>query len=113
MSPRHEPVPRPLRRSEYRLVFVTRQAAKGWSDLLATTRNAVVDAWEFLTATPTQETPTNHRLRAELATVTHGGRTYERWQHELPGGARLWFYVDADQVCLLDVHTHHPNQTKR
>lgn len=29
-------------------------------------------------------------------------------------GARIWFTVDVDDrvVCITDVHTHHPNQTK-
>jgi hypothetical protein len=27
---------------------------------------------------------------------------------------RIWFTVDVDDrvVCITDVHTHHPNQTK-
>lgn len=37
-------VRRPLKRSEYTIQFATRQAEKGWTDLLGTTRNAVVEA---------------------------------------------------------------------
>lgn len=105
-------VPRPRKRTEYEIQFATRQAQRGWKDLLATKRNAVVDCWDFLTRTPCDESPKNHRLKGQLAVVTYAGRTYERWQHEMPGGARIWFYVDGQVVRLVDVHTHHPNQTK-
>lgn len=113
MSKKSEkPVPRPRKQAEFEIRFATSQAAKGWRDVLATTRNSVVDTWDFLTRTPTDESPRNHRLKGELAIVRHGGSTHERWQHELPGGARIWFYVTAGVVHLIDVHTHHPNQTK-
>ncbi len=112
MSKKSSAVPRPRKKAEYEIHFATRQASKGWQDLLATTHNAIVDAWDFLTKTPDLESPRNHRLKGELATVTHDGRTRERWQHELPGGARIWFFIDGQAVHLIDVHTHHPNQTK-
>lgn len=105
-------VPRPTKKSEYAIVFATNQARKGWLDLSATTRNALADAWDFLTRTPTASSPTCHQLKGSLATMTHAGRTHERWQYELPGGARIWFYVDGATVHLIEVHTHHPNETK-
>ncbi len=112
MSPKPRPVPRPLKRAEHRIEFASRQAEKGWQDLLATTRSAVVDAWDFLTRTPLQSSPRNHTMRGELATLTRDGCTHQRCQHELPDGARIWFYVDDGTVHLADVSTAHPNQTK-
>lgn len=112
MSRRGESVPRPLKRSEFTIRFATRNAEKGWTDLLATARNAVVDAWDFLTHTPMQQSRRNHTMRDALEFVTRDGREYQRWQHELPGGARIWFYVDDHVVWLTEVHSHHPNQTK-
>ena len=93
--------------------FATRQAESGWTDLCATTRNAMVEAWDFLTKTPAEKSETNHQMRAELAIVMRDGIAHERWQHELPGGARIWFYIEEQVVWLVDVHTRHPNQTKR
>lgn len=78
----------------------------------ATTRNALADAWDFLTRTPMASSPTCHQLKGSLAAVAHAGRIHERWQYELPGGARIWFYVEDATVHLIDVHTHHPNETK-
>lgn len=112
MGKRQGGVPRPAKQTEYQIQFATRQAEKGWTDLLTTTRNAVVDAWDFLTRTPKASSEQNHHLKGELATVSREGKVHERWQYGLPGGARLWFYVEARTVWLLDVHTHHPNQTK-
>ena len=48
-------VSRPLRKVEYEIVHISRQAEKGWRDALATHRNAVVEAWERLTTEPTRE----------------------------------------------------------
>lgn len=105
-------VSRPIKKSEYAVLFGTREAEKGWQDLLATQRNAVVDAWDFLTRTPLERSPTNYPLRDDLARVTRNGATFEQWQHKLSGGARLWFYVEDRTVVLVQCHTRHPNETK-
>ncbi len=112
VSKRAERVNRPLKKAEFEIRFATRNAEQGWIDLLATTRNAVVEAREFLTRTPMALTERNHPMRADLEFIQRGGDKYPRWQHELPGGARIWFYVDEGVVWLVDVHTRHPNQTK-
>lgn len=70
MTRRGESVPRPLKRSEFTIRFATRNAEKGRTDLLATTRNAIVDAWDFLTHTPLQQTKRNHTMRDDLEFVT-------------------------------------------
>ena len=65
----------------------------------------------LLTRTPLESSPRNHTMRGELASGARDGRTCERWQPELPGGARIWFSVDAGTVHLVDVSTSHPNRT--
>jgi len=113
---RQERVERPQRKAEYEIRYGSRDAQKGWLDLVATQRGPMVDTWEFLTATPTAVTPTNYTLRGELATIVRDGRSHQRWQHKPTSGgtARVWFYVDetARVVWLEHVHTSHPNQTK-
>ncbi len=86
---RQHGVERPTKGAEYTILFGTRQAEKGWIDLLATQRNAVVDAWDFLTKSPEERLPRNHPLKGELSTLAHGGKVYVRWQHELANGARI------------------------
>lgn len=110
---RQEKVPRPTKSTEFDIVFGSRQAAKGWTDLRATHRSQLADAWDFLTRTPTSITPSNYRLKGELSTVSRAGVTHDRWQHKptLRGGARIWFYVDAHTVVLEQVHTNHPHET--
>ena len=112
MSTRRQGVPRPIKKAEYTIVFATRDAERGWRDVLATQRSSVVDAWDFLTRHPLDLTPSNCPLKGELATVTHAGTTHNRWQHKLTGGARIWFYVEDQSLYLIDVHTRHPNETK-
>lgn len=107
-------VERPLKKTEYKIVFASRQAEKGWRDLRATQRNALVEAWEFLTKSPTAITATNYPLKGQLGTVTRDGVAHTRWQHKPSsrGGARIWFFVVERRVYLENVHTSHPNETK-
>lgn len=105
-------VERPSKSTEYQLVFATREAEVGWRNLCATQRNAVVDAWDHLTRDPLHRTPTVHPLRGELGFIVRGGESHERWQCELSGGARIWYFVVDRTVHLEQVHTRHPNQTK-
>lgn len=114
MAGRRSGVPRPIRSTEYTIVFGTRGAEHGWRDVVAVQRNAVAAAWDRLTADPLAEDLACHALRGELGVVRHSGREWTRRQFELKRGARIWFTVDLDArvVCITDVHTHHPNQTK-
>jgi hypothetical protein len=87
----------------------------GWRNLTATTANALADAWDVLTRDPKANNETCHPLHGDLGTVTVDGARQVRRQYELPGGARLWFYVTdgvPGTVHLLEVHTHHPGATK-
>ena len=56
-------------RAEFELKFISSQAEKGWIDALATSRNAIVDAWDRLTTDPLRDaTPvTQKRLNASEA----------------------------------------------
>jgi hypothetical protein len=109
-----EPVPRPTRKTDFIIVFDSRDAEVGWRDLLAVRRNALADAWDYLTATPLFSTPLNHRLRDDLAFVVRAGERFERWQLKLNhrDGARIWFYVIGNEVRLELIFTGHPNETK-
>lgn len=107
-------VARPTKKTEYTIRFASVGARKGWRDLAATIRNPMADSWDFLTKTPTERTATNYPLRGELGFVQRDGKNLERWQHKptAHGDARIWFYVDGQDVFLEQVHTHHPNATK-
>lgn len=107
-------VERPTKKSEYEIRYASVSARKGWTDLRATIRGPLADAWDFLTRTPLEQTSTNYPLKAELSIVTRDGVDHERWQHKptAAGDARIWFYVDGQVVYLEQVHTRHPNATK-
>lgn len=111
---KHQRVERPTKKGEYELRFASNNARRGWTDLRATARNTLADAWDFLTRTPEARTPTNYPLKPPLDVVTRDGGTHVRWQHKLTvgGGARIWFYVEGRVVHVEQVHTHHPNETK-
>ncbi len=118
MAARGKSVARPLKRSEYELVFAANDAAKGWRDLCATQGNAMADAWDYLTRTPDAARPPHGQLKGRYATVTREGERYTRWQYELSGGARIWYWIEPPtgkgrgRVLLERVTPHHPNETK-
>ncbi|MDV8071396.1 hypothetical protein R4P64_33325 [Rhodococcus sp. IEGM 1366] len=109
-----ELVPRPPKKIEYEIRFATPGARKGWQDLVATIRNPIAEAWDFLTRTPLSTTPTNYPLRGELGTISRGGTIHERLQHKptAKGTARIGLYVHERTVFLEQVHMSHPNETK-
>jgi hypothetical protein len=86
-------VPRPLKKAEFTLAFITTQAEKGWVDCLAAAHNAAVDAWECLTKTPDLESERLYRLKAELATGTYNGMVYDRYQYKITNGGRIWYFI--------------------
>ena len=56
-------------------MFATRDAEKGWTNLLATARNATVVAWDTLTRRPTVPTPPGlYQLKGDYAYGTYNGR---------------------------------------
>lgn len=120
MSKRDSPVPRPIKRAEWEIVFATRDSAKGWSDLLAVARNATVDAWDTLTREPTIESPRLYQLKGDYAYLTYQGRTYARYQYKVTDGGRIWFFVEpapkgtktAGRVLLERCEPGHPKQTE-
>ena len=115
MAAKKTEVIRPTKKTEYLIVFATRQAEVGWRDLRGTTLNSLVDAWDALTDNPIRNDSTCHPLKGDLATISVAGTLHVRRQYELPGGARIWYYVTEGRpgtVHLFDVHTRHPNQTK-
>ena len=122
MSKRESPVPRPLKRTEWEIFFDTRDDQKGWTDLLATARNATTEAWNTLTCDPLTETARLYQLKADFAYLTRNGRTYARYQYKVTGGGRIWFYVDptpkgsraksAGRVFLERCDTAHPKETE-
>ncbi|MFC4222286.1 hypothetical protein ACFOWY_00205 [Lysinibacter cavernae] len=111
---RDDLVARPTKKIEFTIRFATAGARKGWRDLVATVRSPMADTWDFLTRTPTERTPTNYPLRGELQFIQRGTEQHERWQHKptAKGDARIWFYVDGNDVHIEQVHTHRPNATK-
>lgn len=112
-------VPRPLKRTEFVLVFITSQAQKGWVDCLATARNAAVDAWDCLTRTPGLESQRLYRLKGDFATGSYQGVTYDRYQYKITDGGRIWYFIDrtpknkraAGRVLIERCSMAHPKET--
>lgn len=119
MSKRSE-VSRPLKRGEFVLVFISREAEKGWRDCLSGARNAVVDCWECLTTAPDIESERLYRLKADYATGSYDGVTYDRYQYKITNGGRIWYFIErtpqdkrhAGRVLLERCMPGHPKETE-
>lgn len=104
----------------YELRFATREAEKGWVELVATARNAAIRAWDFLAQSPQQVDPERcYPLKGDLAKVTINGVNLTRWQYKPTSGGRIWYAVQPSPkgemrggvVWLERVMTRHPNET--
>ncbi|WP_223622466.1 hypothetical protein [Microbacterium sp. EST19A] len=113
-------VPRPTKGSECEIVFGDNAAERGWRDLGATARNALVDAWDYLTVHPTRfDSSRCYQLKGNLATAVVDGKTLPVWQYKVTDGARLRYAVDEPdpkakkrgRVILLEASPSHPNDT--
>ncbi|WP_433196505.1 hypothetical protein ACQP1G_44450 [Nocardia sp. CA-107356] len=120
MSKRRDAVPRPLKRSEYEIVFITTEAQKGWTDCLAAARNAMVEAWDMLTRERDLQSARLYPLKGQLRYGTYQGRTFERYQYKFTDGGRLWYFIEpaekgsitAGRVSLERCLTGHPKETE-
>jgi hypothetical protein len=108
------PVPRPYRKSDFEIFFTSPKTEKKWNDLFASRRNDLTSAWEFLTNSPTRETPLFDELDGNLATVEFEGMLYQRYQLKLSltHGSRIWYFIVGSHLFIDEVFTSHPNQTK-
>lgn len=112
---RGQSVPRPAKKQDYQLICITRQASKGWVDAISQFRNAMADAWDTLTATPTKvDGQRIYILQGELKYGTYQGQDYLRYQYKVSDAARIWYYVDesAQRVFIHQVHPGHPKPTE-
>jgi hypothetical protein len=109
-----EPVPRPLKKSEYKIYFESNKIRKAWVDLLAVRRSDVSEAWDFLTRNPLKVTPLSHPMRADFRLLIANGVSHQRWQLKLSAtdGSRIWYFVDGQSVFIEKIFTAHPNETK-
>ncbi|MEV6987241.1 hypothetical protein AB0M95_39105 [Sphaerisporangium sp. NPDC051017] len=97
--------------------LVDRQAAQGWSMLLAHARENLDRAWVAITADPRgrDDLARQHRLKFDLRTVKVNGAELEQWQYEVTGGGRIWYAIDDEQrvVWITQAGTGHPRRTDK
>lgn len=117
MPKRGDRVAPPPTQGEWDVRFGTNEAAKGWEELSsAAPRNTAV-AWRLMRTDPGpgpgKPNPRHHRLKADLAAGTHGGRELPQWQIEVTGGGRVWYLLDEDKhtVWMRYASVAHPKQT--
>jgi hypothetical protein len=81
---------------EWRLVFATSDAAKGWGCLCAEAVGNTRRCFEALRRSPDsmRDPDRQHRLRGRLATAMLGGRAYPQWEYEVTAGGRVRYLVD-------------------
>ena len=119
MGKRGGPATRPTKSNEFEILFINSAAAKGWTDLTASAKNALADAWDCLSRTPLNHSERQYKLRAGYSSVAYKGVTYDRWQYKVTGGARIWYLVDEQasgkhrgSVLLERVSPAHPKETE-
>jgi hypothetical protein len=99
------------------VVAVDRQAAVGWSRLLAQVPENLDRAWIAITAAPRsrEDLSRQHRLKHDLRAVKIDNVELEQWQYEVSGGGRIWYAIDDERKTLwiTQAGPGHPKQTDR
>ena len=116
MSPkRGDDVAPPPIDDEWRLVFATSEAAKGWDALCPEAAGNARRCFEALRRDPqsSRDPDRQHRLRGRLGTGTLGGREYPQWEFEVTAGSPVRYLVDEVRhtVHLVYASTRHPRDT--
>lgn len=103
---------------EYRVTFITNEAAKGWTDLSRQEPSNTRWAYEQMRNNPgcQNKPPTNRhsRMKREWATGIHRGVELPQWQLEVTGGGRIWYLVDHEKrTCWVkEAGRAHPKETE-
>jgi len=131
VSGRGSRLPRPTRTTEWAIEAIDSRAARDWEKLCAAAPNAAAAAWDQLSSNPTTHSDRQTRLKGSLASGSYQGRTYERWQYEVTGGGRMWYFVEdpteggrarpartgrgprpRKRILIEAVHLGHPKATE-
>ena len=116
MSPkRGDRVAPPPVEHEHDIRFGDAAAVKGWEELERQAGRNLRRAWEDLRADPrSRSNPARqHRLKGDFGQGTWKGIVCERWQYEVTGGGRLWYFIDdgSRTVWIVYAGTGHPKAT--
>ncbi|HEV3361408.1 MAG TPA: hypothetical protein VG247_31720 [Pseudonocardiaceae bacterium] len=116
MSPkRGDQVPQPARGDEWKLVFDTTSAAKGWVELENVARGNLRKAWEIMRHSPNRsdDESRHKRLKHGLTTYPRQGLRLPFWQIEVTSGGRIWYLLDEEKhtVWIIYASPRHPNET--
>lgn len=113
-------VPRPTKGTEYEIFLGSTSAERGWTDLKSSAKNALADAYDYLTVHPARyDADRCYQLKGNLATVMVHGVVLPQWQYKVTDGARLWYAVDEPdpkakkpgRVIITKAAPGHPNET--
>jgi hypothetical protein len=117
VSPRRgDRVTVPPSRDQWDVRFGTGEAAAGWDELcrhaLPNTRRCL----EILRADPRHGAghDRQHRLRGDLATHRHNGKSLEQSEYEVTSGGRVRYVIDDESrtIWLVYASPRHPKDTE-
>ncbi|MCL5108225.1 MAG: hypothetical protein M1401_05080 [Chloroflexi bacterium] len=109
MARRDLTVERPQPKTRYRVLAHNSHVLKDWQELVRQRRQAAVDLWDHIAATPT--TPVGARylpLKGDQAHFHYEGQDLRQWQYEVDNRARVKVAVGASFVLITSVSLGHP-----
>lgn len=116
MTKRGEPVPRPPKAGEWRILAATTDAARGWDHLATQAPGPLATLYDKLTVDPhaIENRDRQGPLKGALGSVTIKGVVLDQWQYEITGGGRVWYAADASKRTVWVTHagTGHPKATE-
>jgi hypothetical protein len=100
---------------EWRIRFLENDTCKGWDELCRQAPGNTLSAWQTMRRSPAPPVhdQRHHPLHKDLATGFVKGRVLQRWQIEVTGSGRIWYFIDPDEhtVWIDYAGCGHPRQT--
>ncbi len=94
--------------------YAANEAIDGFLDLGARMPGPTREAWLQLGADPRHHTARQHRMKGGLASGLFRGESFEQWEYEVTGAARIRYLIDDAKKTarLVEVNVGHPKDTE-
>jgi len=119
-----DPIKRPIKRGQWEVIARSVKVGKAWEELCNHWPARCQEIFDVLSTTPDYDYGDRQgRLRGKVSEGTFEGQSYVRWQIDVNGASRVWYFVDSTvygakqkkrggRVIIDQIHFGHPKQTE-
>jgi hypothetical protein len=119
-----DPIKRPTKPGQWEIFARSEKIGKAWEELCNHWPARCQEIFDILSSAPDYDDGDRQgRLRGKLSEGSFEGQNYVRWQIDVNGASRVWYFVDSTaygvkqkkrggRVIIDQIHFGHPKQTE-